>query len=83
MKDLLAGPSLEASLDELKDIYRVLMGHLDEHPELEDNGFLAALENLLETQARTEGIDVDDEAQWEAWLRGEPRDATSRGDLVN
>ncbi|HEY8431706.1 MAG TPA: hypothetical protein VIL20_25175 [Sandaracinaceae bacterium] len=71
MKDLLSNPSLEASLDDLKDVYRVLTAHADEHPELAENAFVDSLQRLLEAQARVEGIDVADDAQWEAWLRGE------------
>lgn len=64
---------LEASLDDLKLVYRVLHAHLDEHEELIDSPIFAELQSLLQKQARTEGVDVTDHAAWDAWLRGEVR----------
>ena len=61
-------PSLEASLDDLKTIYRVLETHREEHPELVANAFFTSLERLLEAQATVEGVDVHDDAEWNAWL---------------
>lgn len=83
MKDLLDNPSLEASLDDLKAVYRVLTAHADEHPELGDNAFVDSLQRLLEAQARVEGVDVADDEEWEAWLRGEEPDDEPRRDLLN
>ncbi len=83
MKDLLENPSLEASLDDLKAVYRVLTAHADEHPELGENTFVDSLQRLLEAQARVEGVDVADDAQWEAWLRGEEVDGEPRRELLN
>ena len=68
MNDIFGGPSLEASLDDLKSIYRILVEHHDEYPELAGNTFLAALRTLLMEQAHSEGIDVDDDDQWHDWL---------------
>lgn len=83
MKDLLDHPSLEASLDDLKDVYRVLTAHADEHPELAENGFVDSLQRLLEAQARVEGVDVADDAQWDAWLRGEDVAGEPSRDALN
>lgn len=83
MKDLLDNPSLEASLDDLKAVYRVLSAHADEHPELDENGFVESLHRLLEAQARVEGVDVANDDAWEAWLEGAEVDAEPRGDLLN
>jgi hypothetical protein len=71
MDDLLSAPSLEASLDDLKAVYRVLSTYLPQHPELEDNVFVESLRRLLEVQARAQGIDPVDETAWEAWLKGD------------
>ncbi|MCZ7684427.1 MAG: hypothetical protein M5U28_38940 [Sandaracinaceae bacterium] len=83
MKDLLDHPSLEASLDDLGDVYRVLTAHADEHPELAENGFVDSLQRLLEAQARVEGVDVADDAQWDAWLRGEDVAGEPSRDALN
>lgn len=83
MKDLLDNPSLEASLDDLKAVYRVLATHADEHPELDENGFVDSLRRLLEAQARVEGVDVADDEEWEAWLLGEEDDEEPQRDLLN
>ncbi|MEZ4336465.1 MAG: hypothetical protein R3B82_07550 [Sandaracinaceae bacterium] len=68
MTDIFGGPSLEASLDDLKAIYRVLLEHAEQHPELEGNTFLDSLRHLLEDQALAEGVDLEDDDAWTAWL---------------
>lgn len=68
---LFEGPSLEASLDELKAVYRILVSHSHEHPELERNAFFQSLHILLRSQAAEEGVNVDDDAEWEAWVAAE------------
>jgi hypothetical protein len=83
MKDLLDNPSLEASLDDLKAVYRVLSVHADEHPELDENAFVESLHRLLEAQARVEGVDVADDDAWEAWLDGVELDAEPPRNLLN
>lgn len=70
MKDT-PSPSLEASLDELKVIYRVILAHAADHPELEGNEFLDSIRRFLVAQATVEGVDTADEAEWEAWLADE------------
>ncbi len=59
-------------LADLKLVYRVLHGHLMEHPELMDSGFFLALQTHLQARARAEGVDLADHARWDAWLGGEP-----------
>jgi hypothetical protein len=85
MNDLMDSPSLEASLDDLKVIYKVLTLHLGEHPELTENSFFDSLKRLLEAQARVEGVDVSDAAEWEAWLAdvAEPEPAPTPRDMLN
>lgn len=61
-------PSLEASLDDLKSIYRILVGQYAAHPELIQNGFFQSLRALLEAQAEAEGVDLEDDHEWNAWL---------------
>ena len=72
-------PSLEASLDELKSIYTVLVEGQEAHPELITNSFFQGLEELLEAQAHAEGVDLDDDRAWFTWLHDvaieEPVDA--------
>ena len=85
MSDLLDNPSLEASLDDLKVIYKVLTVHRGDHPELMHNGFYASLRRLLEAQATVEGVDIADAGEWEAWLAdvGVPEVETPGRDLLN
>ena len=68
MNHLVDPLSLEVSLDELKAIYGVLSLHLAEHRELLSNRFFQTLEQLLEDQARADGVDVDDANAWDHWL---------------
>ncbi len=76
------GPSLEASLQDLKDIYRLLLEH--HHGELEHNGFFDSLRLLLLEQATAEGVDVADDRAWLAWLCEPPGDdLTPPRDLLN
>jgi hypothetical protein len=57
---------------DLKLIYRALHAHLMEHVELMDSAFFHALQSHLQAQARSEGVDLADHAQWDGWLGGEP-----------
>ena len=85
MNDLMDNPSLEASLDDLKVIYKVLTTHRPEHPELADNGFYESLKRLLEAQATVEGVDVADAQEWEAWLAdvSTPASEATPRDMLN
>ena len=64
--------SIEASVEELKLVYRVLGAHLGEHAELMEADFLDALQRALQKEARTEGVDVADHGAWSAWLGAKP-----------
>lgn len=55
-------------LTELKLVYRVLHQHLMEHIELMDAEFFEALQRWLQTIAGSQGVDVSDHSQWDAWL---------------
>ena len=66
--DLFDGPSLEASLVELKVIYRVLRTHAVQTTDLDGNVFYENLAELLRLQARSEGVNTDTSSDWEAWL---------------
>lgn len=57
---------------ELKLVYRVLHANLSQHPELMDTHFLIELQNFLQAQARSEGVDVGDHGAWDAWLGNAP-----------
>jgi len=80
------GPSLEASLEDLKAVYRVLLEHYDEYPDLVGNPFLESLRELLEEQALAEGVDIEDNREWTRWLH-EPVDeipiVPQRRELLN
>ena len=56
---------------DLKLIYRVLHQHLTEHLDLMDSMFFEGLQGHLQGAAKTEGVDIADHAQWDAWLGGE------------
>jgi hypothetical protein len=64
-------PSLEASLEELKAVYRVLLEHMPDHPELEGNEFMDSVRRFLVAQATVEGVDTGDEDEWLRWLADE------------
>jgi hypothetical protein len=55
-------------LSEMKLIYRVLHGHLAEHPDLMDSQWLEELQRHLQKVAQAEGVDVGHHAAWDAWL---------------
>ena len=78
-------PSLEASLDDLKSIYRILVSQYSAQPELVRNGFFQSLRALLENQAEAEGVDLDDDHEWNAWLLDTPglEPAQTRGERLN
>ena len=56
---------------DLRLVYRILHGHLAEHLELMDSPFFEGLQSHLQGEARQDGVDVTDHAQWDAWLGGE------------
>ena len=58
----------EASLDDMKLVYRVLHENLSKHIELMDCDFLDALQRSLQKRARAEGVEIGDHGSWDAWL---------------
>ncbi len=56
---------------DLKLVYRVLQGQLQNHPDLLDNEILEDLQTFLQRRAQAEGIDPTYHPAWAAWLRGE------------
>jgi hypothetical protein len=61
-------PSLDFAVGDLKLVYRVLHEHLLDHPDLMDSTFFQSLQTLLHRQARGEGVDLSDHAEWDRWL---------------
>lgn len=55
-------------LDDLKLVYRTLHAHLLEHPDLIDSKLFHALQTVLQSRARKDGVDLSDHAAWSAWL---------------
>lgn len=63
-------PLTEYDLAELKLIYRLLHGHLQEEIDLMDSQLLHDLQRHLQERARADGVDVSVHAQWATWLNG-------------
>lgn len=63
-------PIEEYDIDDLKQVYRVLHGQLQENPDLMDSDVLQDLQTLLQASAKTDGVDVSNHALWAAWLNG-------------
>ena len=53
---------------DLKLIYRTLHKGLMTNIELLDSEFFEQLQTWLQSCARSEGVDVGDHKQWDAWL---------------
>lgn len=62
----------EYPLSELKQIYNLLHAQLPENPELMDSELLHELQQLLQSKAKEQGIDVSHHGQWSGWLQGGP-----------
>lgn len=62
---------VEAGLEDLKLVYRILHRHLAEHPELMDSPFLEELQTYLYERAQEEGVDVSHHTEWDIWLGNE------------
>ena len=58
----------DASLSDMKLVYRVLHQHIAEHTELINSELLSTLQSALQNQAKADGVDVTDHAAWDAWL---------------
>ncbi|MEM9490527.1 MAG: hypothetical protein AAGC55_15375 [Myxococcota bacterium] len=65
----------DASVAEMKLVYRVLHSNLSQHIELMDCDFLDHLQSELQQRARADGVDIGDHAAWDEWLGN--RDAPS------
>ena len=60
-------------LTDLKRIYRILHGQLQNDFDLMDSELLHDLQTWLQARAGSEGVDVSIHAQWAAWLNdGKP-----------
>lgn len=57
-------------LEELKLVYRLLHGHLQETIDLMDSQLMHDLQRHLQDKARADGVDVSVHAQWATWLNG-------------
>jgi hypothetical protein len=53
---------------DLKLIYRILHKGLMQNLELMDSDFFERLQGWLQTCARSEGVDVSNHSEWDAWL---------------
>ncbi len=58
----------EASIDDMKLVYRVLHENLSRHIDLMDCDFLDALQRSLQKCATAEGVEIGDHGSWDAWL---------------
>ena len=55
---------------ELKLVYSVLQKNILNHPPLMDSLYLERLQSHLQQEAKVEGIDPTNHAEWAAWLNG-------------
>lgn len=63
---------LDASVDDLKLVYRVLHGNLGRFTELIDCELFERIQRVLQGRATADGVDVSDHAAWDAWLGKAP-----------
>ena len=63
--------SFEASLEDVKLIYRTLHRHLTDHLDLMDCDFFDAIQSALQKKAQAEGVDVGHHGAWDLWLGNE------------
>jgi hypothetical protein len=56
------------NIDELKLVYLTLHKNLIKTPGLMDSVFLEELQTHLHSLAKTEGINIQNHAEWENWL---------------
>ena len=55
-------------ISELKLIYSILHSQVLEKPDLMDSDLLQDLQTFLQSQAKTDSVDVSDHGQWDDWL---------------
>lgn len=60
---------VSASLGEWRLVYRLLHTKLLDSDELMSSDLMERLQTQLQEAATADGVDVDDHAQWGAWLR--------------
>ncbi len=60
--------SFEASIEDMKLIYRILHRHMGEHLALMDSAFMDELQVALQQKAQKEGVDVGHHGAWDLWL---------------
>lgn len=65
-------------LTELKLVYRTLHQNLMSNLALMDTDFLSDLQHWLQTIASSQGVDVSDHSQWDAWLGNQPTGCAQR-----
>ena len=61
----------EASIEDLKLVYRVLHRHLGENLDLMECDFFDALQSALQQKAQGEGVDIGHHGAWDLWLGNE------------
>ena len=61
----------DASLEDMKLVYRVLHRHLSDNLELMDCAFLDELQVALQRKAQEEGVDIGHHTAWDLWLGNE------------
>jgi hypothetical protein len=71
-------PLSQFSVEDLKNVYRVLHAHLMDHTELMDSELFLALQTRLQSTARAEGVDLADHAAWDRWLGNQPTPCDER-----
>ncbi len=62
---------LDASVEDMKLVYRTLHRHLSDHLELMDCELFDALQGALQEKAQAEGVDIGHHTAWDLWLGNE------------
>lgn len=60
--------SFDASLEDMKLVYRTLHRYLADHLELMDCTFFEELQTALQRRAQEQGVDVGHHGAWDLWL---------------
>jgi len=63
--------AFDASLEDMKLVYRVLHRHLADNLDLMDCPFFDDLQTALQQRAQAEGVDVGHHGAWDLWLGNE------------
>ncbi|HBK80509.1 MAG TPA: hypothetical protein DDZ83_12715 [Nitrospinae bacterium] len=59
---------LEASIEDIKLVYRTLHRYLRDHLELMDCPLFDDLQSALQEKAQAEGVDIGHHSAWDLWL---------------